>query len=262
MITLLQFWVQTIQQSTALFLQLLREPFRLGDRPVERIPMILSYVAMISWLIRLVWVFIHSETAPLSFENIYPTYYSYSIYLFLPWNLFLAWLPFVFSRYLYPDQPGIFFWPILGIWLLFLPNAPYLMTDFIHFGASTHSTFFLELLTFTSFSAAGIALGSFSLFHIQYCFAKRFNVRYSWALIPFILLLSAIGIFVGRVIRFNSWDALTRPFNVLATCVEFLSNPTELRFFVIFSLVCFTFLFLCYLMVYLPRRKLIESGDL
>ncbi|MBR9921069.1 MAG: DUF1361 domain-containing protein [Bacteroidetes bacterium] len=261
--TIIQFWVQTFQQSGKLILDMLRAPFLIRENHIERTPMYLSYLAGIIWLIRFYWVLSHSPEGLGNLEfGGYPFGYSHAIYLFLPWNLFLAWLPFLISRYMRPDQSGLFFWPLFFLWLLFFPNAPYLITDFIHFGESLGTTFFLELATFSLFAAAGVSLGCYSLLQVHRCLNERFNRHFTKFAILSIWLLSSVGIYIGRRIRFNSWDAFTRPDAVLATFVEYISQPEEAQFFGIFVGVCTLFLLLCYLLAYLPRRKKLKAGSL
>jgi uncharacterized membrane protein len=241
----------------------LTEPFRLPTGKIEKAPMYFSYLAMLVWAMRLLWVSSHTDEMTLGFDSSdYSFVYGYSIYLFLPWNLFLAWIPFLLVRSLRADQSGWFFWPMMGIWLLFFPNAPYLITDFIHFGAGFTSPFWLELLLFGSFSLAGISLGCYALLYIHESLHRRYDYRVGWVFIPLLLLLASIGIFLGRVSRFNSWDAFVEPSTILLHLVELANDPGQLRFFTFFSVVCFGFLLLCYVLVYYQRHGRITSGTL
>jgi len=232
---------------------LLTEPFRLQNQRIERLPMVLCYAATLIWLIRIP-IILAAGSSPEDISQIYPLP-KYTWYLFLPWNLFLAWIPFAISRFMQPGQNSLFFWLLLGIWLLFFPNAPYLLTDFIHFGDGYPMPIWVELSTFFLFAAGGLALGFSSLYHIHFCLRQRYNRSLAWFSISLVLFLAAIGIYLGRVVRFNSWDALLNPSRVLETAIQIGSDPDTLPFFFLFSAIAFHFLLFSYLLVYYLRQK-------
>jgi uncharacterized membrane protein len=131
---------------------------------------------------------------------------------YLIWNLVLAWVPFLLAlaAYAYARRG----WAIgaLGLgWLLFLPNAPYIVTDFIHLSRDPLSPRWYDGLTIGAFAATGLALGFASLYLMQVVVRREVGQRASWLVVLAACTLGSVGIYVGRFLRANSWDALTRP---------------------------------------------------
>ena len=137
---------------------------------------------------------------------------------FLLWNLFLAVIPAALAPALFARRRprGRMWWAMFGVWLLFLPNAPYVLTDIVHMitdvrgsHSTTHS--YLVLATYGAFFAIGLALYVWSL-----QFFRRFLHRAAPArLVPPLLLavhgLSVVAMYLGRVPRLNSWDVFVAP---------------------------------------------------
>jgi uncharacterized membrane protein len=143
------------------------------------------------------------------------------------WNLWLAWMPLLFAISL-----GIGMrrqWPRLPIlalaiaWLIFLPNASYIVTDFVHVGDS--SSALADLALIACFSVNGLALGFASLMIVQRVVARRFNVAMGWIFGLGAIVLSGVGVYLGRVHRLNSWDALLDPANPVLLVGERLAEP-------------------------------------
>ncbi|HYF03413.1 MAG TPA: DUF1361 domain-containing protein [Patescibacteria group bacterium] len=131
---------------------------------------------------------------------------------FLLWNLFLAWVPFLLSRYIsfkkrYDDKLA---WQLLPVWLICLPNAPYLITDFVHLSWKS-PTYWLDILIIFSCAAVGLALFIASLLKIHDILLKTLGRISSRIIVAAILPATALGIFLGRFLRWNSWDLLTNP---------------------------------------------------
>jgi uncharacterized membrane protein len=131
---------------------------------------------------------------------------------FLLWNIFLAWVPFLLSRYIsfkkrYDDKLA---WQLLPVWLLFLPNAPYLITDLVHLNWNSQS-YWLDVLVLFSCAAVGLALFIASLLKIHDILLKTFGRKISRAIVAAILPATAFGVFLGRFLRWNSWDVLANP---------------------------------------------------
>jgi uncharacterized membrane protein len=153
----------------------------------------------------------------------------------LAWNLFLAWFPFVFALALVrADERDAR--PLtlvaLGIgWLLFLPNAPYILTDFIY----VHDLGYDAVMTAT-FAATGVLLGLVSLRLVSGVVSRRRGRVAGLLLLPPAFVLASAGVVLGRVYRLNSWDAITRPSHVLGQLVaaadETLDDPRVLAAFV------------------------------
>ncbi len=134
--------------------------------------------------------------------------------LFLLWNLLLASVPLIgsagFERAM-QSRRIIGSVASFGLWLLFLPNAPYILTDLIHLSPRPGVPLWLALALLLSFAGAGTLLGYLSLATVQGAVTRRFGEVWGWLMASGSLLLCGFGIYVGRFLRWNSWDALTRP---------------------------------------------------
>ena len=175
-------------------------------------------------------------------------------YRFLAWNLFLAWIPFMLALVLYDsDRRGrrlTVLVPLAAAWLLFLPNAPYIVTDFVHVGRdSAVPTWFDAGLT-ASFAGTGLVLGLGSILLVQGVLERRYGAAVGWLMLPPIFLLCSAGIYLGRVHRFNSWDAVTRPHALLDTFAARLADPFARPEAIVALLGVMGMLAVAYLVVY------------
>ncbi|WP_166521558.1 DUF1361 domain-containing protein [Zobellia amurskyensis] len=135
-------------------------------------------------------------------------------FTFLLWNLFLALIPlFLSKQFLFNVQVGqskTLRVILLLLWVLFLPNSPYIITDFVHLDSS-RPTFWLDLMLFFVFSLNGLILGILSMMDVFSYLRKRNHPVLANAILLFVSLLSGYGVFLGRFLRFNSWDIVTKP---------------------------------------------------
>jgi uncharacterized membrane protein len=149
-------------------------------------------------------------------------------FLFLVWNLFLAFVPYLFSVLAMKHKDSnLKFWGLFGIWMLFFPNAPYILTDFIHLKYSSSETFIIDIGLIGFYSVLGLYLGALSLQHIFESLKHRFSPAGSWAIVLGVILLSGIGIYLGRFIRWNSWDILHAPHLILEDIWMLFRHPSE-----------------------------------
>lgn len=139
-------------------------------------------------------------------------------YGFLVWNLILAAVPYLMTWYL-GENPQLakrnWLFVLSGIWLLFLPNAPYLITDFLHFKRENAMPEWFDILLLMSFAWNGIALGFVSMRDMQRHWDERFGSAVSWYFLVGCSLLSGFGIYLGRFLRYNSWDIISNPIALL-----------------------------------------------
>jgi uncharacterized membrane protein len=180
-------------------------------------------------------------------------------YGLLIWNLFLAWLPLGFallardSQRLRPDRTWRFF-GLAGLWLLFVPNAPYIFTDLIHLWTSFRLQFWIDLTLILLCALTGLVLGFVSLYLMQSIVAQRFGRVTSWLFVALATGLCSFGIYLGRFLRFNSWDVFLRPGKIYhgldAWADSSMINTTSAAFLVIF----FLFFFIAYVMLYALTR--------
>jgi uncharacterized membrane protein len=182
-------------------------------------------------------------------------------YRFLVWNLILAWVPLVlaiaaFSRA--RRRHDLVVTALLVLWLLFFPNAPYLLTDFIHLGEGPAPLWY-DALMLSAFAWTGLLLGFASLYLVQLIVRRSFGDTVAWLGVLGALVLASIGVYVGRFIRFNSWDALLHPLRVAEVLGEQLSDvPARMAG----ALVGLTgFLLVGYLVVYSFAGLRLELDD-
>jgi uncharacterized membrane protein len=172
-------------------------------------------------------------------------------YSFLLWNLFLAFIPFVLSSLLVslPSPSALVFWLLGAIWLMFFPNAPYVLTDLLHLKAGMVPVWY-DLLMLLSFAWTSLMLGFVSLADMQALIARRFNPRMGWVFAFMALLLGSFGIYLGRFLRWNSWDLITQPTELLLDIVDRVINPLAHLKTYGFTLLLTVFLLLAYLMMH------------
>lgn len=147
-------------------------------------------------------------------------------YLF--WNLALAWVPLVAALALddVRSTPLSLQLPLLALWLVFFPNAPYLVTDLIHIDpANRTATGILGDVALVSVAPVGLALGFSSLMLVERAVRERFGGRLALAVAVISLAAASLGIYLGRVVRLNSWDLLTRPRAVGSVLHRLLLDP-------------------------------------
>jgi uncharacterized membrane protein len=133
----------------------------------------------------------------------------------LVWNLFLAWVPFLLALLVYDGErrgwsPG----PLLALgaaWLVFLPNAPYIVTDFKHLVQSPVVPLWVDVVVLAAPAWTGMLLGFLSLYLVQAVVRQLAGARVAWLAAVAVLGLSSFGIYLGRVLRWNSWDVIANP---------------------------------------------------
>lgn len=151
-------------------------------------------------------------------------------YDYLVWNLFLAWLPLLFALWLVRVLRVKLWssWEALGasfLWLLFLPNSFYMISDFIHLQNISTVDLLYDTVMFTSFVYVSLILGFSSLYLVHLELKKRFSLPETAGWIGLLLLLSSFAIYLGRDLRWNSWDVLTNPAGLLFDISDRLIHP-------------------------------------
>lgn len=167
---------------------------------------------------------------------------------YMLWNLFLAWLPLLFAIWLVQVLRERLWssWYALGVsllWLIFLPNSFYLITDFIHLGTASRIDLLYDAVMLTSFIYTGVILGFSSLYLVHLELLKRLPRRHVLGWVGAILLMCSAAMYVGRDLRWNSWDILVNPAGLLFDVSDRLLHPsaypqmlvTIVSFFVLLS---------------------------
>jgi uncharacterized membrane protein len=176
-------------------------------------------------------------------------------YAGLAWNLFLAWLPLVFAllagdEFRTGTHQNWKFVGFAGAWLLFFPNAPYIFTDLIHLTTYFYRHFWVDLVLILLCAMTGMVLGFVSLFLMQGVVRRLFGSAASWLFIAGVAGLSSFGIYLGRFLRFNSWDIVLKPIALSRGIGHWVANPLAHSSSYAFPLLFSIFLFLAYLMLY------------
>lgn len=174
-------------------------------------------------------------------------------YSFYPWNIFLAAIPYVISTQLLKLKKINFLAILmLVIWLLFFPNAPYIITDIFHYEQRLPIPFWYDLILVISAAWNGLILGMISLMNVEKFLLR--HLKPTWVTIcEFLsLLLCSYGIFIGRFLRFNSWNVLTDPRSLVYSSANHLLVPQNYQ-----KLWVFTILFAVMLgLIYFTLKKL------
>ncbi|WP_134683076.1 DUF1361 domain-containing protein [Brevibacillus migulae] len=168
-------------------------------------------------------------------------------WLFFP-NLFLAWIPFWAAWFIHwrvHSSKRHRLWLLIpgAIWLFFLPNAPYMLTDLLHLSVIKESTpIHLDLLVILSSAVTAYFLGFSSLLLLQDIVAERFNHGWGWVFSFVVLWLCGIGVYLGRFLRWNSWDLVDRPLQIILDVFSILQHHEAASFVIVFSLfLCSTY---------------------
>ena len=169
---------------------------------------------------------------------------------FLIWNLFLAAVPLGISRLIRARAARLGALPLLALaalWLLFFPNAPYILTDLFHLEERRGVPLWYDLVVFLTFAWNGLILGFLSLRDVQEVLSRRFGHWLSWLAAFAALFLGSFGVYLGRYLRWNSWDLFTQPRLLLSDLAPRLLDPLAHPEAWGMTLVFTVFLTLCYL---------------
>ena len=153
------------------------------------------------------------------------------VFLFLNWNLFLAFVPWavtsvtILKPKLQTYRITIFI--LLSIWLLFFPNAPYILTDLFHLRLKSAMPKWFDLILILSFAWTGLVFGFLSLWDIEKILSKSMNRIWMSLISVCLLFIGSFGIYLGRYLRWNSWDIINEPFHLIYDITDRLVNPFD-----------------------------------
>jgi len=149
--------------------------------------------------------------------------------LFLVWNLFLAAVPLLLSFWLQKNAQlkkwQLLFWSV--VWILFLPNAPYILTDFIHLQLSGGIAIIIDFIVISSFAISGLLFYIQSVTQMEVLFYGHFSKKFTAFIILLLPFLCGFGIYLGRFLRWNSWDLLHHPQGIMIDVVTPLLAPLD-----------------------------------
>jgi uncharacterized membrane protein len=153
------------------------------------------------------------------------------VFIFLPWNLFLAAVPFLITTGLFKYRSitnkrwkmGF----LLVAWILFLPNSFYIITDLFHLKPREESSRWFDLTLIFSFAWNGFLMGILSVRQMEKVVASRFSLQNTLLFVFPVMWLIAIGVYIGRFLRFNSWDIISNPFELLQEIGYMMIHPLQ-----------------------------------
>ncbi len=152
-------------------------------------------------------------------------------FLFLNWNLFLAAIPWIMAKLCLKtprlSSSKFFVGIILLFWLLFFPNAPYILTDLFHLRARPEIPIWFDLVLILSFAWTGLLFGFLSLRDIERILKKQHPNFWVTTTSICLLFISSFGIYLGRYLRWNSWDIISQPFEILSDIGNRLIAPFD-----------------------------------
>jgi uncharacterized membrane protein len=181
-------------------------------------------------------------------------------YRFLAWNLFLAWIPYLCAiavtvlHQRYPRRWWLLVIPS-GLWILFLPNAPYMVTDWWHLDERKPVPMWYDIGMLASFAWSGLFLGVASLSTMQTLVEKKLGRIMGWLFALSAIGASGFGIYLGRFLDWNSWDVFVTPHILLADIVTRLAHPLRHSQTYGFTIMFAAFMLVCYVMFKSVEQK-------
>ena len=185
--------------------------------------------------------------------EIYSSDYAFNYFI---WNLFLSWVPLIVALRLVRVLRHKLWssWEALVysfIWLIFLPNSFYMISDLIHIADVTNFYMVLFAVAFMAIIASALVNGFLSVSLVQSQINKRVSRRSSEVIVMILFILSSYGIYIGRILRWNSWDVFLNPTSILYDLSNQIINLKNLGYTLMISFVFFVFLISSY---YLLKR--------
>ncbi|HEX8993100.1 MAG TPA: DUF1361 domain-containing protein [Anaerolineales bacterium] len=183
----------------------------------------------------------------------------------LVWNLCLAWIPFVLAylAYLFSWRRPLTYFVIPAfafLWLIFFPNAPYILTDLQHLGqGAAGAPLWYDVIVLIWFSWTGMLLGIVSLNLMQEIIKREIGRGAGWAFVVIVSCMTSVGLYLGRFVRLNSWDILQNPGHFATAIPDWLADPS-LRSVGFIALYTLFFIFV-YLTLYAFGHILSEGRD-
>lgn len=176
-------------------------------------------------------------------------------YWYMSWNLLLAWAPVLFAwllvRRLITNR-----WLEVGnsiftlLWLGFLPNSFYILTDFMHLKNTGEINILFDIVMLFSFTVNGYIAGYLSVYMLHRELLKRKSARAACLLIAMVFLLCGFAIYLGRTLRWNTWDVVLNPFGLIFDVSEGLINPLLHPQMIVTTIIFFALLSVSYALIY------------
>lgn len=151
------------------------------------------------------------------------------VFLFLNWNLFLAWIPFFISSFLviFKIRSKLSLAVAITVWILFFPNSPYILTDLFHLRSRNAVPIWYDLVVILSYAWTGLFCGFISLLDIEKLLSDYFKKLTINIITVLFLFLTSFGVYLGRFLRWNSWDVLSNPFGLFNDVLVRIVYPMD-----------------------------------
>ena len=152
-----------------------------------------------------------------------------TIFLSLNWNLFLAFIPWLVSMLLLTIKQlhKLLLIPLLFTWLIFFPNAPYILTDMFHLTPRSFPPIWYDLILLLSYAWTGLMFGFASLINIEKILNEYINEKFVSLISIVLLFVASFGIYIGRFLRWNSWDIISNPSGIFTDILDKFSSPFD-----------------------------------
>jgi uncharacterized membrane protein len=178
-------------------------------------------------------------------------------YIFLVRNLFLAWIPFIMASVAYSSR-WLSKWPRIAItlfcmffWLIFLPNAPYLLTDFQHLGTKHHAPLWYDITMLLWFAWTGLMLGIFSLYHMHEIVTQYLGKIAGWIFVITTIAITSFGVYLGRFLRWNTSDIIRHPTAIINDIRNNFSHPENYQTILLYTIPLALLFLLIYVTIHI-----------
>lgn len=151
------------------------------------------------------------------------------VFLFLNWNLFLAWILFFISSFLviFKIRSKLSLVVAITVWILFFPNSPYILTDLFHLRSRNAVPIWYDLVVILSYAWTGLFCGFISLLDIEKLLSDYFKKPTINIITVLFLFLTSFGVYLGRFLRWNSWDVLSNSFGLFNDVLVRIVYPMD-----------------------------------
>ena len=184
-----------------------------------------------------------------------------SRYVFLGWNLTLASLAPLFAWWL-SDRIRQYGWQhwqnivLALLWLSFLPNSFYLITDLVHIRETYEVPVMYDVVMLTSFLVSGLVLGYMSIYLLHVRLLEKIKEKYAYGIVGAVLFVCSFAIYLGRYARWNSWDIIMNPAGLVFDVSDRFINPSAHEQTYLITLTIFVLLASLYAFIYEATRLL------
>lgn len=148
------------------------------------------------------------------------------MYLFFVWNLFLAAIPLSISSVLIQSDKK-FHWLLFIAWLLFFPNALYIITDLLHLKERNNIPLWFDVILIFSAAINGLIMAYLSISQVEFFLKSKFSNIITKVILSTCLIVCAFGVYVGRYLRWNSWDILLDPYKLFSEMIQPFVHPFQ-----------------------------------